>query len=146
MGRNLYENSTIQIALAALDREVTPDWVLPDASPEFRKRLAIGLFYKFVLNTVPSSVMVNPRHRSGGALIERPISSGIQAFDTVEKNYPLTQPIIKLEALMQTSGESVYVNDMYHRPEDLWCAFVLASQINSTIVSIDPSAALVRFD
>lgn len=51
---------------------------------------------------------------------------------------------MKLEALMQTSGEAIYQNDVHHRPDDLWCAFVLATEINSTITRIDASPALVR--
>lgn len=144
-GSNLYDDVTIQRAIVSLESEVNPDWKLPDASPGFRKRLAIGLFYKFVLNTAPSNVVVNPRYRSGGQLIERPLSSGIQTFDTVEENYPLTQPVIKLEALMQTTGTAVYQNDVHHRKDDdLWCAFVLATRINYTIARIDATAALVR--
>lgn len=45
---------------------------------------------------------------------------------------------------MQTAGEAIYQNDIYHRHDDLWCAFVLATKVNTTITSIDPSPALVR--
>lgn len=142
-GSNLYENATIQRALGTLEAEVNPDWILPDASPEFRKRLAIGLFYKTVLGSAPSDVTVNATYKSGGTLIERPLSSGTQTFETVEKNYPLTQPVMKLEALMQTSGEVVFQNDVHHRQdEDLWCAFVLATEINSSITRFDTAEAL----
>lgn len=145
MGSNLYENATIQRAFGTLEAELVPDWVLPDASPDFRKRLAIGLFYKSVLGTAPNGVLVNPKFRSGGTLIERPLSSGTQTFDTVEQNYPLTQPVMKLEALLQTSGEAVFQNDIHQRQDDdLWCAFVLATEINASILAIDTSAALVR--
>lgn len=140
----MYENTTIQRALESLKTEINPDWVLPDASPEFRKLLALGLFYKTVLGTAPQSIVINPKFKSGGELIKRSLSSGTQKFDTVEKNYPLTQPVMKLEALMQTSGEAVFQNDVHHRQdEDLWCAFVLATEINASITMIDPSAALV---
>lgn len=142
IGYNLYQNTNIQRVLAILEAELNPDWVLPDASPEYRKRLAIGLFYKTVLATVPGDVAVNPKFRSGGVLLERPLSSGTQTFDTVEANYPLTQPVMKLEALMQCSGEVVYQNDVHQRDDDLWCAFVLATEINASIMRIDASAAL----
>lgn len=142
-GANLYQNETIERALGSLSAELHPDWVLPDASPDFRKRLATGLFYKFVLSTAPVDVTINPRIKSGGALLQRPLSSGTQTFDTVEKNYPLTQPVMKLEALMQTAGEAVFQNDVHHRDDDLWCAFVLATEINSSIINIDTAAALV---
>lgn len=142
-GSYLYQNETIERALGSLSAELHPDWVLPDASPDFRKRLAMGLFYKFVLNTAPVDVPINPKIKSGGTLLQRPLSSGTQSFDTVEKNYPLTQPVMKLEALMQTSGEASYQNDVHHRVDDLWCAFVLATEINASIINIDTTAALV---
>lgn len=146
MGRVLYTNETIQVALFALDSEVRPDWVLPDASPEFRKRLALDLFYKFVLATAPPDVRLTPRHRSGGPLLDRPVSRGIQTYDTVGENYPLTQPVIKLEALMQTSGQALYQNDIHQKHDtDLWCAFVQATVINATILNIDPAPALVSY-
>lgn len=54
IGKNLYENKTLQQALHNLVTEMHPDWVLPDACPEYRKNLAAALFYKFVLDTCPS--------------------------------------------------------------------------------------------
>lgn len=145
VGRNLYDNSTLQMALSALEREVNPDNFLPDATAEFRKRLAIDLFYKFILNTIPAEVPLDPKHRSGGSLLHRPLSSGRQTFDTQPNNYPLTQPVIKLDALMQTSGEALYQNDIRYRDDDdLWCAFVLATQIDARILQIDTTQAMVR--
>lgn len=49
--------------------------------------------------------MSSSRFHSGGFLLDRPISTGIQRYDTQPKNYPLSEPIIKLEALAQTSGK-----------------------------------------
>lgn len=48
VGKNLIDNVTIQGALAKLNDELKPDHVLPDASPEFRKNLAMSLFYKVI--------------------------------------------------------------------------------------------------
>lgn len=37
-------------------------------------------------------------------MIERPVSTGRQEFGTNKDNWPLTEPIIKIGALDQTSG------------------------------------------
>lgn len=61
------------------------------------------MFLQFVLKTAPSG-LVTSRHVSGGTILQRPLSSGIQEFGTQKENWPLSEPIIKLEALAQTSG------------------------------------------
>lgn len=50
---------------------------------------------------------------------------------------------MKLEALGQCSGESKYSNDYPHTEHDVWCAWVLATEVNATIAKIDASEALV---
>ncbi|KAG4073274.1 hypothetical protein HA402_008620 [Bradysia odoriphaga] len=97
-GKNLYTNETLQSAISDLNNELNPDWVLPDASPEYRKNLAISLFYKFVLNTAPED-KVKPENKSGGEILHRPLSSGMQMFDTYKDKFPLTQPVPKYEGL-----------------------------------------------
>lgn len=46
IGKDLFDNTTLQSALESLNKELIPDYVLPDPKPEFRKKLAISLFYK----------------------------------------------------------------------------------------------------
>lgn len=93
-----------------------------------------------VLNLAPSP-LVQPNHLSGSSLIARPLSSGQQTYDTIPANYPLTQPIMKVEALIQCSGEAEYINDVYlHKA--LWATLVLAKNPLQTISSIDASDAL----
>lgn len=45
-GKHLFDSNTIQGALKQLDNEVKPDYVPPDATPEYRKGLTFALFYK----------------------------------------------------------------------------------------------------
>lgn len=142
IGKNLYTNDTLQQALTSLDREINPDWILPDASPEFRKNLALSLFYKSVLNTAPEN-KVDPKFKTGGEILERPLSSGTQSFDTDKKVYPVTENVKKLEADIQTSGEASYVNDIPRQPFELCAAFVLATKIHSKIIGFETREALV---
>lgn len=143
IGTDLYTNQTLQLALNCLLSEVNPDWVLPDASPEYRKELAAALFYKFVLSTCPSYI-VKPEYASGAEILKRPISSGSQEYDTFKERYPLTQNIQKYEGLIQTSGELEYVNDVAPMRNEVWAAYVQATEIHATVESVDVTDAMVR--
>lgn len=142
VGKNLFTNTTIQGALNTLTDEISPDWNLPDTSPEFRKDLALGLFYKSVLFLCPSS-LVAPKYKSGGTLLQRPLSSGTQSFDTYPAKYPVTEVVNKLEANIQSGGEAIFVNDMAKQPNEVWAAFVLADKVGGIITGFDTTEALV---
>ncbi|XP_025074447.1 xanthine dehydrogenase-like [Pogonomyrmex barbatus] len=140
MGKCILDNQVLKIALEILHDELHPDFVLPDYSPEFRKTLAEGLFYKFVLSIKPEDM--NPRFRSGGSLLKRSLSSGTQNYDTDKTVWPVNKPISKLEAIQQTSGEAEYCNDLPPYPREVFCAFVLTEISNGKISNIDVSKAL----
>lgn len=142
VGKNLFTNTTIQGALNTLNGEISPDWILPDKSPEFRKDLALGLFYKSVLFLCPSSLVAS-KYVSGGTTLQRPLSSGTQVFDTYPAKYPVTQVVNKLEASIQCGGEAIYVNDMAKQPNEVWAAFVLADKVGGIITGFDTTEALV---
>lgn len=140
-GKDLFNNVTLQGATKVLSAELNPDWVLPDPSPDFRKNLAIALFYKFLLSITPDGV-VKPTYKSGGEILKRPLSSGQQTFDTHPENYPLTKPVPKLEGVIQCAGEAQFVNDIPTQPNELWAAFVVVRRVGAKIVRIDATDAL----
>lgn len=142
VGKDPFCNNTIQGALNILNDEIKPDWVLPDATPEYRRNLAMALFYKFMLMIVPTT-KADPKLKSGGVILEREVSTGTQVFDTHQKNWPLTKNIPKIEADVQCTGEAKYVNDFPALPEELFAAFVTAKLVNGIIASIDATLALV---
>lgn len=142
IGKDIHTNETLQEALHCLSSELNPDWVLPDASPEYRKNLAIALFYKFVISTCPS-YNIKREYVSGAGVLKRPISSGKQEYDSFEDKYPLTQNVPKYEGLIQCSGELQYINDMAPMKNELWAAFVQATEVHETVESIDVSDAMV---
>ena len=139
---NLFENKSLQNTLTILNDEIKPDWILPDASTEYRKNLALSLFYKFVLNIAPKE-KISDKFRSGSELLKRGMSSGTQTFDTYEKNWPLTKNIPKIEADVQCTGEAKYVNDFPKVSNELQAAFVTAKNVHGIIKNIDASNALV---
>jgi xanthine dehydrogenase/oxidase len=68
------------------------------ASPEYRKSLALSLFYKFLLYANKNNL--GPRFQSAfESLIDtRDISSGTQNYPTNPTEYPVSKPIPKLNA------------------------------------------------
>lgn len=142
VGRVLHAEETLKLAVRSLGGELRPDWELPDADPVYRKNLAISLFYKFVLSTADAAGLA-PELRSGGEVLQRPLSSGVQSFDTFKERYPVTEPVLKLEGLMQVSGAALYANDLPELKDQLWAAFVPAGRPHVTIGQIDASEAMV---
>jgi xanthine dehydrogenase/oxidase len=145
IGKDPFDNATVQVALNVLKDELKADWVLPDASPEYRQNLALALFYKFILNIIPDT-KTSSKYKSGGKVLERELSSGTQVFDTYKKNWPLTKNIPKIEADVQCTGEAKYVNDIPSLPNEVYGAFATAKKVHGKIASIDASRALVSSD
>lgn len=139
---SFHSNQVLGAALKTLSDELHPDWNLPDASPDYRKQLALGLFYKFVLGTSPENI-VSPEYLSGGDIFRRPLSSGTQNFDTYKDKWPLTEYVPKYEGLIQCSGEVKYTNDLPNLPKELWAAFVPATEVHKKIINVDATNALV---
>lgn len=48
-GKKLFDNKVLADALASLDKEIKADVASPNTTPEYRKGLAIALFYKVSL-------------------------------------------------------------------------------------------------
>uniref|UniRef100_A0A0A9YHM8 Indole-3-acetaldehyde oxidase n=1 Tax=Lygus hesperus TaxID=30085 RepID=A0A0A9YHM8_LYGHE len=137
-GRKLVDEGTLKGVLDVLEKEIVPDHILPDASPEYRRGLAMSLLYKFFLSVDPSRV--NDKYKSGGPLLERPVSSAKQDFDTDRNLWPLNKPIPKLEALIQCSGEAEYSNDIPSFPGQLWAQIAVTDRL-ATVSKIDFSEA-----
>lgn len=103
IGKYIFDNTTLQKTFDVLNNELIMDHVLPDPEPEFRKQLAISLFYKFILSIAPTN-LVNKRFISGGCKFNRPVSRGTQDYETNASLYPVSKPISKIEASAQTTG------------------------------------------
>nr|CAD7412243.1 unnamed protein product [Timema poppensis] len=139
-GKDLFTQETLNGLMDSLEQEIQPDHVLPDMTPEYRKGLTKSLIYKCLLNL--AAERVKSENKSGGTTLHRSVSSGVQTFQTDPSLYPLNQPIPKIEALVQWEAE--YINDRPVIPGELFGAFVKTTIGNGTILSIDPSDALVR--
>lgn len=104
IGKHLFSDGLLQEIYHILDEEIVPEHNPPEPDPDFRRELAVALFYKFVLSIAPKELL-SPRNMDGGAKLTRPVSNGVQDYSTNKSLYPLTQPIAKLEALAQVSGK-----------------------------------------
>jgi xanthine dehydrogenase/oxidase len=49
----------------------------------------------------------------------------------------------KLAAKLQASGEAEYINDIPLYPNEVRGAFIISTQANAKLISVDTSAALV---
>ncbi|XP_024217422.1 uncharacterized protein [Halyomorpha halys] len=136
-GKNIFK--AFKAGVSILSEEMEPNQTTV-ASSVFKKQLALNLLYKFVLHLKPDQI--NLFYQSGGVSLERPLSQALQSYETKPRNWPLTKPIHKLEAVLQCSGEALYVNDIPELSNQMYGALVLATQANSTIKRIDPSPAL----
>ncbi|XP_062540577.1 uncharacterized protein LOC134208732 [Armigeres subalbatus] len=141
IGKTLFDNTSLQAAIESLKAELQPDWILPESSAEYRKSMAIALFYKFVLSIAPLD-KIKPQYRTGASVLNRPMSYGKHDVNTNDKYWPLTKEIPKVEALAQCSGEAEYINDIHPFPNELFAAFVVATEPLSKVAKIDPTEAL----
>lgn len=55
-GKNILEANVAGQAISTLNGELHPDEVKPGASADYRRKLAVGLFYKFLLGLDPEKV------------------------------------------------------------------------------------------
>ncbi|XP_037293401.1 xanthine dehydrogenase isoform X2 [Manduca sexta] len=142
VGKDPFTNETLQLAVKSLFDEIIPGKAPPEPSGAYRKMLAITLFYKAIL-TLCSDDKIDPRNRSGGDTIKRGTSQGTQIFDTDKSVWPLNQPVPKLEALVQCSGEATFANDLPKEIDEVFAAFVTADAPPGSVVKqCDPSEAL----
>lgn len=139
-GKKLTDQDTLKGALSTLEQEIVPDSPPVSASKKYRKSLALSLFYKFYLTVLGDKA--SARVKSAAEPFIRPVSSGTQSYDTQTSEYPLTKPMTKLAAKLQTSGEAQYASDIPIQGGELYASFVVSTQGNCKIDSLDASEAL----
>jgi xanthine dehydrogenase/oxidase len=138
----------LQTCLTTLDAEVSENmwqgWNV-DGRGDYRKSVAATLFYKFFLSLQPESgTNALPANLKSAipAWPQRGVSSGTQAWETDPAEYPLSEPVEKLSALTQTSGEARYADDVPAAADEIFVSFVLSDHADAKLVSIDKTAAL----
>jgi len=145
VGKNLLEPDTLKGALESLGNEIVPNTPPAAASTQYRKSLATSLFYKFYLAAISSHI--SARVQSASVPYVRPLSQGVQSYSSKPSEYPVTEPMTKLSAMIQASGEAQYATDVPTQPAELAAAFVLTTQVrrNSHFRSAPFAILLVHF-
>ncbi|XP_052067278.1 uncharacterized protein LOC127706662 [Mytilus californianus] len=141
-GKSLEDINVIQGAIVTLASELNPDPNIDAVEPSvrYRKNVAIGYLYSFILEAVGDTA--GAIYKSGAIPLLRPLSSGQQSYDTKPMEWPLTEPLIKLEALDQCTGKAEYINDIPEYKDTLYAAFVTSTVGNAKLQSMDPTKAL----
>lgn len=140
-GKNLNDQKVLDGAFAMLNSELDPEYDPALSTPEYRKSLAIALFYKFMIYC--NDKYVSSRYHSGqdSVMDARPVSTSKQQYPTDPSMYPVTKAMTKLNAYYQTSGEAPYVYDLKPFPNQLYGAFITSTVANCKISSLDTSKA-----
>ncbi|XP_075976671.1 uncharacterized protein LOC142976939 isoform X2 [Anticarsia gemmatalis] len=136
IGKNVFNDDVLQQAIKVLDDELIAIEIAGEQSPAARKKLGLGLFYKFILNICPTGIALS-KYTSGGELVNRTVSKGTPDFQSDPSLYPLNQPISKLEAEIQAAGEARFVNDLPAHPGQVFGAFVLSTVHGGEVDTID---------
>lgn len=121
-------------------------------------------FYVLQFALIVLGTKVDSTMKSGALDLQRGLSSGKQDFDTDKNEWPIYQPVIKVEARAQCSGkvhrvfniknkvhsclhiagEAKYIVDIPYLSNELHGAFVVSTIGSCQIDSIDASKALVN--
>ncbi|CAH1402822.1 unnamed protein product [Nezara viridula] len=140
-GKSLLDCSVFNDAKHRLVKEVQPSPEPADEpSTNYRKLVAIALFYRFILEV--NGTNASKTFRSGAINLIRPLSSGKQDFPSSTKEPPVHQPRLRLEGLAQCSGEAEYLDDIPCLPGLLYGALVITDRARTKIISIDTSPAM----
>lgn len=139
-GKSLEDEAVLQEALAALASEVVPDSQPAGTTPEYKVSLTQTLLYRTVLGILGDAA--SSAVLSGGSDLQRPVSSAQQIFPPNADTWPVGEPVPKIEAPIQCSGEAEYTQQFPALPGELYGLFVTSTQANAHIASIDASAAL----
>lgn len=141
LNRSISDIATVQAAAQLLSQELSPDAPPAAASAAYRRALAVNLFYKAIITCSPDA---SPRAQGAATVYERAVSKGSIDFDAGDPAiYPVSKPMPKATALLQTSGEAIYVNDLAASRRTLYAAFALAAGPPGTLASITVPEGLV---
>ncbi|EFE40279.1 hypothetical protein TRV_04973 [Trichophyton verrucosum HKI 0517] len=145
VGKNWTDPATVEGVMDALGQDFDLPSSVPGGMPTYRKTLAFGFFYRFY-HDVLSSIQGVQVHCEENAVpeIERGLSSGVKDH---EATAAYTQKIVgkatpTVSALLQTTGEAQYTDDIPVQKNELFGCLVLSTKARAKILSIDFTPAL----
>lgn len=102
-------------------------------SLEYRHALVESMFYKFFLHVASKVVPkeVEPVCESAANRYVRPLSSGQQKYKVQKDELPVSEPLIRLSAFLQASGEAKYTHDIPLPTRGLEAAYVTSDRAHA---------------
>ncbi|CAG7825616.1 unnamed protein product [Allacma fusca] len=140
IGRPINDIRIINECMRVLDEEIVPQVKPPDASAAYKKLVAKSLFYKVILKIFGNKI--SPKVQSGSSILSHGVTRGTQKYDSDQRQWPLYQPVAKLEAVAQCTGEAEYINDIQPEFGELFGVFVLSTVAKASLKTVDASEAL----
>ncbi|XP_010521612.1 PREDICTED: abscisic-aldehyde oxidase-like isoform X2 [Tarenaya hassleriana] len=125
--RKVLNHAVLYEAVRLLGNIVVPS---EDTSyPEYRKSLAIGFLFEFFYPLIATDNHFD---------LEKPPTLLSSAQQLIESNeyFPVGEPVIKVGAAMQASGEAIFVDDIPSLPKCVHGAFICSTQPFARIKSI----------
>ena len=141
-GKALNDQNVLNRAFQILFNELFTDNNPANASPTYLKSLALSLFYKYVLYVNRNEISARNLSALESVYESRGLSSGIQSFPTNPSTYPVSKPMSKLNAALQTSGEAQYTFDQFQYKKQLEGAFIVSTIGACRLGKIDTNDAL----
>ena len=144
-----WSEATLAKALPILSQEIQSALIphTDGISNEYRLELALTLFYKafvsIALQVAPNEV--SPQNKAAGLPFDRPLSSGEQHYEVYPEEFPVSEPLVKLSAYSQASGEAVYTQDLPSPPGTLYGAYVQSTNASATFTFIYNGKTLAEF-
>ncbi|CAF2816169.1 unnamed protein product [Rotaria sp. Silwood2] len=139
-----WSRTTISKACELALKEMPLDEHTPGGQPEYRRTLVQSFLFKFYVYVCSElhQSSVDQKELSAAHFYHRAVSHGQQ----IVPERPVSQKFVGTSlphrsAYLQTTGEAKYTDDMPSLPNTLYASFVLATQPNARIKSIDLGAA-----
>lgn len=138
-GLNVTDATAVLNACNLLKTALTAGVAPMGGRQSFRVQTAVNYLYKYLLSLLPT-VPTNLVKASANWMV-RPVTTSSQTFGTDPQQYPVSQPLNKIDGLTQTSGEAVFTADVAAPHGLLHAAIVQTTQANATISYVDKTAA-----
>ncbi|XP_069035574.1 xanthine dehydrogenase/oxidase [Lepisosteus oculatus] len=147
----------LQEALSSLSTEMSLDPSAPGGLVQYRRTLALSLFFKFFLTVRHKLAQdlkdqgihtedLRPDYVSATELFHNNSPSSVQLFQAVPPGQSeedvVGRPLMHLSALKQATGEAVYCDDIPRYENELYLTLVTSTKACARIISIDTQEAM----
>ncbi|KAE8705768.1 Indole-3-acetaldehyde oxidase [Hibiscus syriacus] len=132
----LLSSSVLYEAVTFLETLVVPED--GTSTPAYRSSLAVGFLFEFL------SPLIDSEHeRFGKTDCPTLLSSSNQKIRFKNEYYPVGEPVTKTGAILQASGEAIYVDDIPSPKDCLYGAFIYSSEPRARVkgIKFDPDSS-----